>query len=298
MAAETGQPAPLALPALVAGSIAIGFSPIFVRLSELAPIATGFYRLFLALPLLFFWMRFETRATPAKIAWLPALLPLAVPGALFAGDIFFWHWSIATTSVANATLFANLAPVIVAIGAWLYLRERITLAFIIGLALAMAGAALLVGASATLGGSHVLGDFLGLVTACFFGSYVVAVARLRDRYGAATIMFYSSAVTAVLLLAATLVAGEALVPVSGSGWLALFALAWISQATGQGMIAYALGHLPASFSALVILIEPVTAALLGWVWLGEALGLRQAIGGIVVLAGILVAERASARARP
>jgi drug/metabolite transporter (DMT)-like permease len=64
-------------------------------------------------------------------------------------------------------------------------------------------------------------------------------------------------------------------------------------AMGQGLIAYALGHLPASFSALAILIEPLTAAILGWVWLGEALGVLQALGGVIVLAGITVARRAS-----
>jgi drug/metabolite transporter (DMT)-like permease len=161
----------------------------------------------------------------------------------------------------------------------------------------MAGAALLVNASAALGARYVLGDMLGLITACFFGSYVVAVARLRDRNAASTIMFYSSTVTCVLLLAATLVSGELLLPSTARGWIALFALAWISQATGQGLIAYALGHLPASFSALAILIEPLTAAILGWVWLGEALGVLQAIGGVVVLAGIAVAHRASVQQR-
>jgi drug/metabolite transporter (DMT)-like permease len=81
-------------------------------------------------------------------------------------------------------------------------------------------------------------------------------------------------------------------PRASSGWIALLALAWISQAMGQGLIAYALGHVPASFSALVILIEPLTAAILGWIWLGEALGVLQAIGGVIVLAGITVARRA------
>jgi drug/metabolite transporter (DMT)-like permease len=95
------------------------------------------------------------------------------------------------------------------------------------------------------------------------------------------------------LLAATLVSGETLLPGSPHGWIALFALAWISQAMGQGLIAYALGHLPASFSSLAILIEPLTAAILGWVWLGEALGGLQAVGGVIVLAGIAVARRAS-----
>jgi drug/metabolite transporter (DMT)-like permease len=281
-----------ALPLLVLGGIAIGFSPIFVRLSELGPVATGFYRLLLALPLLWLWMQWEARgAAPdaAALNW-PAFV---LPGILFAGDIFFWHWSITYTSVANATLFANFAPIIVAFGAWLYLGEHLSLRFLVGMGLAMGGAALLVHASAALGARYVLGDILGLITACFFGSYVVVVARLRDCYTAATIMFYSSAVTCFALLVAALVSGESLFPRSASGWATLFALAWISQAVGQGLIAYALGHLKASFSALVILIEPLTAAILGWLWLAEALGVRQAIGGAVMLVGIMVARRAS-----
>jgi drug/metabolite transporter (DMT)-like permease len=281
-----------ALPALVVGAVAIGFSPIFVRLSELGPIATGFYRLFLALPLLWLWMQWEARTARRtdKVEWLP----IAVPGLLFAGDIFFWHWSIAYTTVANATLFANLAPVIVTFGAWFYLGERINVRFLMGLGLAMSGAALLVDASAALGARYVIGDAFGLITACFFGGYVLAVARLRGSHAASTIMFYSSAVTCILLLGATLLGGESLLPASVHGWIALLALAWISQAMGQGLIAYALGHLAASFSALTILIEPLTAAILGWIWLGEALSLVQALGGIVVLAGILVARGASA----
>jgi drug/metabolite transporter (DMT)-like permease len=285
------RPGRLALPALLAGAIAIGFSPIFVRLSELGPVATGFHRLLLALPLLWLWMRVEGRDAPATqlAAW-----PIALAGALFAGDILFWHWSITYTTVADATLFANFAPVIVTIGAWLYLGERVTAQFLAGMALALGGAALLVDASAALGTRYVFGDGLGIVTACFFGSYVVAVARLRGRYPASTIMFWSSAVTCLLLLAATLVSGERMLPGTAHGWLVLLALAWVSQAMGQGLIAYALGHLPASFSALAILIEPLTAAILGWIWLGEALGVLQAVGGVIVVAGIAVARRASA----
>jgi drug/metabolite transporter (DMT)-like permease len=300
------SPRRLALPAVLAGGIAIGFSPIFVRLSELGPIATGFYRLFLALPLLWLWMRWEGRraasspSLPGKRGQRKGLewIPFAVPGILFAGDILFWHWSITYTTVADATLFANLAPVVVTFGAWFYLGEHITFWFLVGMALAMGGAALLVTASAGLGAGYVLGDMFGLITACFFGSYVVAIARLRDRYAASAIMFHSSAVTCVLLLAATLVSGESLLPRSAHGWIALFALAWMSHAVGQGLIAYALGHLPASFSALAILIEPLTAAILGWIWLGEALGMLQATGGAVVLVGIAVARRASEPVAP
>src|SRR4029077_1501531 len=53
------QAAALALPALVLGSIAIGASPIFVRLSELGPVATAFHRMLWALPPLYLWVRIE-----------------------------------------------------------------------------------------------------------------------------------------------------------------------------------------------------------------------------------------------
>jgi drug/metabolite transporter (DMT)-like permease len=235
-------------------------------------------------------MRLEGRGAAADSGtWLV----FAAPGLLFAGDILFWHWSITYTTVADATLFANFAPVIVTFGAWFYLGERISLRFLLGMTLAMGGAALLVTSSAALGTRYVVGDIFGLITAGFFGGYVLAVARLRDRHAASTIMFYSSLVTCLVLLAATLVSGQSLSPRTANGWLVLLALAWISQAMGQGLIAYALGHLPASFSALAILIEPLTAAILGWAWLGEALGPLQALGGAIVLAGITVARRAS-----
>ena len=282
----------LALPALVLGAVAIGCSPLFVRLSELAPTATGVHRLLWALPLLYVWMRREAGAGAGPTA--AELRSLLLPGLLFAGDLFFWHWSIAHTTVANATLFANFAPLVVVIGAWTVLGERVTRRFFAALALSLAGAGLLVAGSVELGGSYVLGDALGIVTAGFFGSYMIAVARLRGRLSASAIMFWSSVVTCAALLPVAIVSGESLWPTTWNGFAVLLALAWISQAAGQGLIAYALGHLPASFSSLVILIEPVTAAALGWIVLSEALGPLQGLGGALVLAGIFAA-RGSAR---
>jgi len=281
-----------ALAALVIGAIAIAFSPIFVRLSEVGPTATGFYRTMLAVPPL--WLVWRLRpatvaATPsARFSWGLAL----IPGLLFAGDLFFWHLAIQYTSVANSTLLSNFAPVVVTIGAWLVLRERITKAFLVALLVAICGAMMLVGSSFQLGGDYVFGDLLALTTACFYGAYMIAVAKLRGSHGTQELMLWSSLVSAAVLLPAAWLMGEGLVPPSLHGWAVLFGLAWISHALGQGLIAYALGHLPASFSSLVILVQPVTAAFFGWLWLGEGLAPLQIAGGIVVLAGILLARRA------
>ena len=101
-------PARFALLALFAGATGIACSPIFVRLSELGPSATAFHRVFLALPLLWLWLALEPRGrtkahrTGRSDGWL-----LILAGVLFAGDLGVWHWSIAYTSVANATLFAT-----------------------------------------------------------------------------------------------------------------------------------------------------------------------------------------------
>lgn len=284
----------MALIALLAGALAIAFSPIFVRLSELGPTATAFHRVALAVPLLWTWLAIERRRersshVPSRHqVWL-----LLAAGISFGGDLAFWHWSIKLTSVANATLFANFTPIFVTLGAFLLLGERVCPAFLVGLALAIGGATLLMGDSLALSFDHLLGDSLGIITALFYSVYILVVARLRNVISALHIMAWSSVITALVLLPVAMLSGESLMPTTLHGWAILLALAWGSHAAGQGLIAYALAHLPASFSSVALLIQPVGAALLAWSLLAEPLGPLQALGGAVVLAGVLVARLAS-----
>jgi drug/metabolite transporter (DMT)-like permease len=285
--------------ALVAGALAIAFAPIFVRISPLEPTATAFYRMALAVPLFALWGLAERRSAPsatdprATTSARRQVVLLLVSGMFFAGDLVCWHWSIRYTSVTNATFLANLAPIVVTVAAWLIFRERVTMTFISGMALSLVGAALLVRASLSFGGSHPLGDALGVLTAFFYAGYLLTAKGLRRTMGTARLMGWSSLVTSVALLAVTLVAGESIVTDSRRGWLVLLGLAWISQVLGQGLIVYGLAHLPASFSSVGLLIQPVAAALLAWMLLGEALGAWQLAGGAAVLVGILVARRAT-----
>lgn len=285
-----------ALPALVAGAIAVGASPIFVRLSEVGPFATAFWRVALALPVLFLWHAWEQKTWRLEPPRAEAR-GLVLAGLLFAGDLIFWHLAIRHTTVANATLFANFSTVVVALGAWLLLGEQLTRRFTAGLVLALSGAVLLSGATWQLDPAYLLGDAYGLVTALFFGSYILAVRSARARTTAAGLMLWSGIVTAVALLVVTVVMGESIFPESWNGWLVLIALAWISHAGGQGLIAYALGHLRAGFSSLVVLLEPLAAAILGWVLLAEALGVQQALGGAIILAGVMLARERSRERR-
>jgi drug/metabolite transporter (DMT)-like permease len=74
------------------------------------------------------------------------------------------------------------------------------------------------------------------------------------------------------------------------GWAILIALAWVSHAGGQGLLAVALGSLPAMFSSLVIFLEALAAAGLGWLVLSERVTLLQAVGGLVIVGGIWIAR--------
>lgn len=282
----------LAFAALLAGGLAIAFSPIFMRLSEIGPIATAVHRLTLGLPVFWLWLAVEKgegrRRAPA--GWRDAGL-LALAGLFFALDLAAWHSSLGYTSVANATLLANNAPIFVALGAWVLWRERPTRGFAVGLVLALAGSALLSSGGFRPGESTLFGDGLALLTGVFYSGYFLTVKRLRSRFTTAAIMTWSAMVGAALLLPAAWLAEGVLLPASLAGWSVVLALALFSHVGGQSLITYAMAHLPAGFSALTLLIQPVGAAIFAWILFGEALGPLQLAGGLVVLAGIWLARR-------
>ena len=221
------------------------------------------------------------------------LVLLAGPGLFFAGDLALWHWSIQLTSVANATLLANFAPIFVTAGAWLLYRERFSGTFLLGLVLGVAGVVTLMGDSIDLGARNILGDGLGLLTAVFYGAYLLSVSRLRRRFTTAAIMAWGGTVTCLVLWPVALLSGEGLAAPSAYGWGVLVGLALVSHAGGQGLIASALAHLPAAFSSVSLLLQPALAACLAWLLLGEALRPVQAAGGVIILAGIFLARRGS-----
>lgn len=291
MLSNPSQTARLALPALLTGATAIGLAPIFVRLSELGPIATAFHRLFLSLPVLGLWLWLERRRHPSPID-RPTRGWLIAAGLVFAADLSVWHWSIKLTTVANATLLGNLAPVFVTLAGWALFAQRFSTRFIIAMVIAFSGTFVLVGESLSLGRARLAGDLLGVLTAVFYGAYIICVSRLRAVVSTATVMFWSALVCCMALLPVALLSGENLVPATPNGWGVLVALAVVSHAAGQGLIAYALAHLSAAFGSVSLLWQPVAAALFAWAILHESLGAWQMAGGVIVLVGIYLARRA------
>ncbi len=237
-------------------------------------------------------------------------------GIFFAGDLGLWHWSLLETSIAASTLEANLAPIVVTLIAWIVWREQPSRRFLAALACAVGGVLLIMSpewsrevsgsalavlshAAATPGsrasrlgaaGHGVTGDLLGLATACFYAGYLVVIARLRASRGAGSVMLWVTLIFTLLLLPIALT--QRFLPQTLAGWGYLIGLSLIAQFFGQGLIAYALAHLPATFGSVGLYVQPVAAAVYAWLLLGERLAPVQVAGAVVVLAAIALARSA------
>lgn len=285
--------ASLAFAALIAGGCCIGFAAIFVRLSDTGPVASAFWRAALAAPVLWVWAwRAATTQRPTGLRVPPRAILGA--GLFFAADLAVWHWSIAWTTVANATLLANLAPIFVTLAGVAFFRQRISPLFLVGMSAAIGGMFVLVGPNFAVGGTRLMGDMLGAITAIFYAGYMLSIKAARDAgVSTARLMAWSTTITAVALLPVALISPQPFLPEGPRGWLVLVSLALVTQIVGQGLIAYAFAHLSATLSSVSLLVQPVMAALAAWVLFGEALGPVEMVGGAVVLAGIWLARRAS-----
>jgi drug/metabolite transporter (DMT)-like permease len=281
-----------AFTALCLGAVAMGISPIFVRFAaaDVGPFASAFWRVALSLPIVYAWMRIEEAKAPPDAPRASFSKATVLAGLAFAGDLFFWHLSILSTTVANATFFATTAPLFVILIVWLVLKQRVSRGTILGLLFCLLGGAALIGQSLQVDPGRIRGDLYGIITAFFFALYFLGVGRARETAGAARVTFEAGVITAAVLLVIAVLFDTRVVPHTWQGIAALTAMAFISQAGGQGLLAVALGRLPPVFSSLVIFLEAVAAALFGWVILNEALTLIQSLGGALILIGIWTAR--------
>ena len=273
------------------GGICLGCSPILVRVSELGPIATAFWRSALALiPLAVAFGTSGDAGTRVLPRRWPEHATASLPGVLLAGDLITWHISIHLTSVTNSTLLANMAPVVVTLATWVFRRRPPSRAFLIGLALSIVGVFVL-NSGASRGNSHWHGDAVALGAACFYAGYFVLLARARRAFSTGVVMLWSTIAAAVCILPVALVFEPSFVPTMIAGWAVVLALGWVVHAGGQGLVTFSMAWLPATFSSLTLLIQPVVAAMLAWLFLGEPLTVVQAAGGSIVIAGIVLARR-------
>ena len=280
------KPPPLAFVALVAANIAIAFGPLLVRLADSGPIATGFWRLALAVPFLALmgWRAgFRLSKVQPIILWLTALA-----GIFFGIDIIVWHIGIFQTKLGNATLFANCASLLLVIYGVLIARKLPGKWQILAVLLAFAGAALLMSQSLELSPKNFAGDLLSLGAGLAYTVYLVIMIRVRDTTESWSALAMASFVAAVVLLPAAFWANEQIIP---TVWWPVLLLAFSSQFFGQGCLTYALPHFSPLVIGLALLLQPALSAAAGWIAFGEILSALDIFGGCMVMAALVLVRK-------
>jgi drug/metabolite transporter (DMT)-like permease len=287
---ETSGRAQAALAAMVGAGL-LGLAPIWVRLSELGPQATNLWRFLFALPILAILAARGPAPNRRHTAWL------LVAGLLFGLELSLWAAALGKTTVANATLLANMTPVFAAAFGWFVFKERLGAGVLMGGLTALTGAVILALARAQAGEGPStpqdgwIGDAMGLSAAVGYAGYLLIVRSLGQRVSVGAVMFLASLSGALYALALSLVLGEALLPHSLQGWLILAGLGVIVQAGGQGLIAYGVGRLPIVVSTVLLWMQPLSAAVLSWIMFGEELSAFALAGAALILTGLFVVQR-------
>ncbi len=297
--AFSGSPADktlLAYLALGTGILALSLSAMFVRWANAPGPVTAFYRIFFSIFLLlpFFAPRLKTNRSIKS--WL-ILFPL-LAGIFTACDLGLWTASLSYTTAANATLLGNTAPLWVALGTWLILKQRLTPAFWRGLGITLLGAILVMGTDFILHPRFGIGDAMAIFTGFFYGGYFLFTERSRIHFDPVSHIWLVGIGASISLFIANRVLQYPLSGYPSRTWLIFLSTAVVSQIIGYMSLAYALGHLPASVVSPTMILQPIVTTLLAIPLLGEIPSGWQGIGGAIAMVGIYVVNQSHQRSSP
>jgi drug/metabolite transporter (DMT)-like permease len=287
MRGASGRVLPYAV--LAAALVGVSFGSIFVRLAAAPALAIALWRMTLASAVVLPAALASGGIRPGTSRRAMALA--AAAGGLLALHFGSWMTSLLFTSVANSVLLVNTAPIFVALLSWISGRDRPTSRTWAAVLLATAGAAVI-----TSGGlsdaTSLIGNLLAVGGALAMAGYLLLAREAQRVLAYLPYVAVAYGTAAVVLWAAVLISGTQWHSFPPQTWAVLAAMAVVSQLVGHGGYNWSLRHLQAAFVSIALTGEPVLASLLAWWLLDEPVGARTALGGVLVLSGIVVAARA------
>lgn len=273
---------------LLIGILAVSGASILIKLCDAPAMVIASYRL--AISSLFFLAIAAAKKTNPVAVFSRYDFRLAFLSGLFLCLHFAtWITSLKFTSVANSVILVCTAPIFVAIGSYLILKERINRAVIVGIAISTVGIITLSFNEPGIAENAGRGNALALLGAIGGAGYFVIGRKLRVRIDTLSYVSVVYSVTALLLLTITLLFGFEISGHQPITYLLLFLIALVPQVIGHTSFNWALKYVSATMVALVTLGEPIGASLLAFFILGEKITAFQAIGGSLVLTGVGIA---------
>lgn len=274
---------------LATGAILIGFAPVFVKWSELSPSAISFYRMFLALPFLVLLNFTLNKKILFRVNDKKTIFYTAIASIAFTTDLTLWHYSMDITSVSNATIIVNSAPIFVAVLSFIIFKEKISKEFVVSFLVTYLGIIGLIFYSNNYINGKILGDILCMIAAFFYGVYLLVIARL-GKENSLNIIFYTTLFCCMFSIIPMLIDGENMFPSTQFEWINLVLLAFLCQFGGQYLITHGIGKISASEGSIGLLMQPITATILAVFLFSEVLNITQIIFVFVSLFGIYLAR--------
>ena len=271
------------------GAMLIGFAPIFVKWSLLSSSAIAFYRMFLTIPFLFGLNYLLNGKLKFQVKNKKTIIYAAFASLAFTTDLTLWHYSMGITSVSNATIIVNSAPIFVAILSFIFFKEKLSKGFVISFLVTYLGIVGLIYYSNNYINGKVLGDILCMIAAFFYAVYLLVIARL-GKENSLNIIFYTTLFCCLFSIVPMLIEGENIFPSSNFEWINLLLLAVLCQLGGQYLITHAIGKISASEGSIGLLMQPITATILAAFLFNEILNITQIIFVFVALFGIYLAR--------
>ena len=271
------------------GAMLIGFAPIFVKLSSLSSSAIAFYRMFLTIPFLFILNYAINRRYLFHVKNKSTIIYTALASLAFTTDLTLWHYSMNITSVSNATIIVNSAPIFVAVLSFILFKEKLSIEFVTSFLITYIGIIGLIYFSNNYTNGKVFGDILCMVAAFFYAVYLLVIAKL-GRENSLNIIFYTTFFCCLFSTIPMVIGGGQVFPSSSSEWINLLLLAVLCQFGGQYLITHAIGKISASEGSIGLLMQPITATILAAFLFNEILNITQIIFVFFALFGIYLAR--------
>jgi len=276
----------VALAALLWSTVGIASRFLF-GLSTMDPLTVGAWRLVLAAPVAGL-LAVRLPGAPLDRRDLGALLLLGLTQAAYQGLYF---GAVARVGVALATLLALCsAPVLVALLARLTLGERLSRRTWAAVALAVTGAGLLVGFPGPLetdGATFAIGLAMAGASGLSYAAFTLVSRRLAPRHHPFRIVALGFGAGAVVLAGiAVSVNGGVVLPESAPAWGLVLYMGLVPTALAYVVFMWGMKTASATGSAVVVMLEPLSATLLAWAIFGERLGPLGTAGGALLLAAV------------
>lgn len=281
-----------AIISMLVGAVMISTSAPWVKVVDVGPTASAFYRMAIGGIGLILLCKLQGRACWAGLSYALRLVPVAV---FFALDLYFWHRSILYIGPGLATILANFQVFVLALVGWLWFKERVGLSFLAGVLAAFAGIWMLVGVEwGALGEQYRLGVIFGLMTAVAYSAFILSMRHAQGREATLSPpanLGLMSLICAALLGGLTLLEGQSFSVPDARSWAALLAYGLLCQVVGWMLITRAMPRLPAALVGLFLLLQPALSMLWDIIFFARPTDRWDLLGAALVLAGIYFANR-------